>query len=364
MNNQITELEINNFKSIKHIKMDCKRINVIIGRPNVGKSNILEALALYNAPYSDSNNKILADYIRYEKLNNLFFDLDKKNPITIKSNLGFALLSQMKGGFNNMYEFFLSPDNKLIKSINENDAEIQNSPVNFFTKFEEKHSNPSLASYYGHINDDAKLQTRHIKVPGNFSPIKKYHFKPSAEHKNHFSQFLRPPFGDNLFTIIEENPRLWDEFASFFNQYGLDLLVDKVDEKLDVQKKAGRYVTKIPYSLAADTLQRIIFHLAAIETNNDSVILFEEPESHSFPPYIQLLAERIIKDENNQYFIATHSPYLLTPFIEQCPPEDIAIFVARYEKYETKIKVLSEEEINNIMDTGIDLFFNIRAFEE
>src|SRR5271156_5569623 len=128
MNNQITELEINNFKSIKHIKMDCKRINVIIGRPNVGKSNILEALALYNAPYGDSNKKMLSDYIRYEKLSNLFFDLERKNPITIKSNLGFTILRQMKDSFGNTYEAFMSPDNQLIQKIEESTTSIQNEP--------------------------------------------------------------------------------------------------------------------------------------------------------------------------------------------------------------------------------------------
>ena len=42
----IKNLEIKNFKSIKHLEMECKRINLFIGEPNAGKSNILEALGL------------------------------------------------------------------------------------------------------------------------------------------------------------------------------------------------------------------------------------------------------------------------------------------------------------------------------
>jgi len=35
-------IEIKNFKSIKHIVLkDCKRINLLIGKPNVGKSKAL-----------------------------------------------------------------------------------------------------------------------------------------------------------------------------------------------------------------------------------------------------------------------------------------------------------------------------------
>ena len=42
--NHIENIEIKNFKSIRHQKIEgCKRINVFVGPPNVGKSNVLEA---------------------------------------------------------------------------------------------------------------------------------------------------------------------------------------------------------------------------------------------------------------------------------------------------------------------------------
>ena len=37
-------LEIKNFKSVEHLELSCRRVNVLIGEPNTGKSNILEAL--------------------------------------------------------------------------------------------------------------------------------------------------------------------------------------------------------------------------------------------------------------------------------------------------------------------------------
>ncbi len=40
----IEKLAIKNFKSIKELDIDCRRINLFIGEPNTGKSNILEAL--------------------------------------------------------------------------------------------------------------------------------------------------------------------------------------------------------------------------------------------------------------------------------------------------------------------------------
>jgi len=41
------EFIVRNFKSIKETKLDLARINVLIGPPNSGKSNLLEAIYLY-----------------------------------------------------------------------------------------------------------------------------------------------------------------------------------------------------------------------------------------------------------------------------------------------------------------------------
>jgi len=37
-------LTIQGFKSIKHLSLGCRRVNVLIGEPNVGKSNIWRRL--------------------------------------------------------------------------------------------------------------------------------------------------------------------------------------------------------------------------------------------------------------------------------------------------------------------------------
>lgn len=44
----IQNIQIKNFKSAKNVRFeDCKRINLLIGKPNVGKSNLLEALSIF-----------------------------------------------------------------------------------------------------------------------------------------------------------------------------------------------------------------------------------------------------------------------------------------------------------------------------
>ena len=65
-NMKIEKLLISNFKSILHLELSgFKRINLLIGRPNVGKSNIIEALSIFTIPqYKQSGFKKITDLIR------------------------------------------------------------------------------------------------------------------------------------------------------------------------------------------------------------------------------------------------------------------------------------------------------------
>jgi AAA15 family ATPase/GTPase len=367
MKNNITHLEIKNFKSLRDVKIDCKRINVFIGEPNVGKSNILEALSLYMTPNCSYNIPFQKEYIRYEKLSNLFYDQDRKNTISVESNIGVAYFNYLLNS-NNIYEIILGEDKSIWEVAYPSNQEKIMALSNIRGYIQQTRHNTlpyvsgPIRAFVAHVSDgDQGFNPDDGRYP---TVVKRYIFESLVSHKNPASAFLNPPYGDNLYAILENNPKIYEEATHFFSKYGLDLLIDTESNKLDVQKRVGNRVYKIPYSLAADTLQRIIFHLAAIETNNDSVLLFEEPEAHAFPKYISLFANKVIVNKENQFFIATHSQYLLTPFIEQCPQEDLAIFICTYEDYETKVRALSKKEIANIMETGIDLFYNLSAFEK
>ena len=87
----IQKLSVKNFKSVKELEIDCRRVNLLIGEPNTGKSNILEALGLlswgghYNHHlYHDHH---LREYVRFQSMQNLFYDgfLDKPIEIAIEN---------------------------------------------------------------------------------------------------------------------------------------------------------------------------------------------------------------------------------------------------------------------------------------
>ncbi|MEO7834805.1 MAG: hypothetical protein ABIR50_05760 [Ginsengibacter sp.] len=105
----------------------------------------------------------------------------------------------------------------------------------------------------------------------------------------------------------------------------------------------------VPCNSTADTLQRIIFFKSAIASNSDSIILFEEPEAHSFPPFMTHITQEMIYKKDNQFFMATHSPFILNDLIENAR-EELAVFIVHYENYETKLTQLSAEEFKYEVD--------------
>ena len=106
----------------------------------------------------------------------------------------------------------------------------------------------------------------------------------------------------------------------FFQKYGLKLVMKPNERVFELVKQTrSAHSLAYPYALASDTLRRIIFYMVAMVSNKDSVLVFEEPESNAFPYYTKYLGERIALDETNQFFIATHNPYLLSAIVEKRP---------------------------------------------
>ncbi len=343
MNQHLQQITIQNFKSIRQLDMECSRINLIIGQPNVGKSNLLEALALFCAKYNNGQSKFLSEFIRYNDFSDLFFDQELDNPIALFSN---------KDNLSITFE----DDHFLFTVGNRRDIEDSLDSLNNLDWSSPEKVFKLAISYDGHTDS----RVNNYNVPHS---IKKYEFKsPEFDNKKILGP-LQPPFGENLFTIILTNSKLKREIASWLKIYNLDLVLDKRTKSLSVQKREGNIVYPISYNLIADTLQRIIFHYAAIESNKDAILLFEEPESHSFPPYITELAHKIIEGENNnQYFITTHSPFLFNTIVENTEFDNLSVFIATYQNYQTKLKKLSKEDLSELLNDGIDIFFNQAYF--
>lgn len=363
MNNFLNSLEIKNFKSIKTLNTDCKRINVFIGKPNVGKSNILEAIGLLGASYSRNEKKMLSEFVRYEEISNLFYDDDLLNQIEIKTDRVKAIMRFHANNINQADliigdEAWTDKLNKLSRSTGipyQELEQVKNSsdtPVSVYTE-----------PYYTAFNSDGSA-SRGIRdlIQSTVNPIKKYQFTHLNSFQNKFPNYLLPPHGDNLFTIVDHNKDLRKEIADIFSEYNLQFVAYKKDSKFEIEKNTDGYINKYHYSSIADTFQRLIFYYAVIDSNTNSVLILEEPEVHSFPPYTKELSERIINSTQNQFFITTHSPYLLQNLISNLDDSELNLYITYFENYETKIKKLSGDDLRKASEFSVDLFYNLNQF--
>ncbi len=85
----IQKISIKNFKSIKNIEFDAGQVNVIIGENGSGKSNVLEALGLAAAAYSNllTNEFFFSRGLRIQEPNLMFNANQKSIYISLDNNI-------------------------------------------------------------------------------------------------------------------------------------------------------------------------------------------------------------------------------------------------------------------------------------
>jgi recombinational DNA repair ATPase RecF len=95
----INKIHIRNYKSLEDTLLeDCRTYNLLLGRPNVGKSNILEALSLFSLPYLLLEKREIGDLLRYQhNISELFFDGDVSRTIMVQAGDDEVALERVEG---------------------------------------------------------------------------------------------------------------------------------------------------------------------------------------------------------------------------------------------------------------------------
>ena len=358
----LDHLEIKNFKSIEHLELSCRRVNVLIGEPNTGKSNILEALGLVS--YCGHSNEVndLRQFVRHDDVSNLFYDDDLGRQLEIVLSPTYPVDSAqpkpgLLGPFHTRLQLGFS-NGRFEGGVGAEGFQIQE------TVAEPVHVSISPGSY-SILGDHKKLTVKQSpSILRSVTACRFYRFAPTSTFPEKGGRFLLPPSGANLLFLLLQNRDLRVDANRPFLSRGLRLGLRPQENRIEVLKDFDDVIISHPYHLASDTFQRLVFYMAALHTNSDSVLVFEEPEAHAFPYYTKYLAERIALDEKgNQYFISTHNPYFLLPILEKTLSEDIAVFITYYEDHHTQVRQLAQDELETIFDDD-DVFSNIDMFLE
>ncbi len=299
--------------------MECKRVNVLIGEPNTGKTNILEAVSLFSKDIAER----FKDTLRFSIVSDLFFDFDISKHIEVRVN-----------------------DQKGIFLFNPQRSEFE------FKMYENENG---LGGFSLDVNGGWKSHSD----MGSGHSIFSYKYHPVEIFKNNNLSNLNSPNGDNIPALLYSNPGLKRIVSEFYKEMGYRLNINPVENKVMLTKEVNDELYNYPYALLSETLKRIVFIMLAIESNKNATLLLDEPEANTFPFYTKYIAERIALD-SNQYFITTHNPYLLSSIIEKTSLNDLSVSITYMDNFETKIHSLPPAQIEELYDT--DIFFNMDYF--
>ncbi|HOM26623.1 MAG TPA: AAA family ATPase [bacterium] len=319
----IKKLNVKNFKSLKELEITCKRINVFIGEPNSGKSNILESLGFLS--FLGGYAIELKNFVRMLQIIDLFYDLNIREKIFIELDEK-KIIAEYRNG--NLF-LNISPSPKE-KNIN----------LNLYPPFTHHKISPEVKEI--------------------FKNIKFFKFLFRENFPSQQADFFLPS-GENLLIVLETNPELRKIIGNILLNFNLILNLKRLENRITLAKRIEEtIVSEVPYFLLSDTIQRLIYYISAVETNENSVLILEEPEAHAFPYYTKYLAEIIAEDKKNQYFISTHNPYFLSSIIEKSKKEDVKILITYIEKGQTKVKEFENDKIEHLLEYEfVDIFFNI-----
>ena len=330
----IDNLSIKNFKSLRDVQLTAKRVNVIIGEANAGKSNLLEAMALLGMKSMDGDVK---DLFRFDHFGSLFWD-EEIVPIEVVVNNTKLKLEldrgKLRGALSlihpNQWEFELFDSTMVSNLVFFNNANLYSRAQHFLKGFDIKYYRPEIQKRFESSN----------------------------------SKVLACPFGENLPYVVQTNDEVHGSFSEILKSLDYKLVISPHDNQIKYLKE-GKKLTLLPFETLSDSLKRYLFYLAMVKSNEGASILLEEPDSHTFPYYTNEIAELIAKDEKNQYFIVTHNPFLLGTILDKTAKEDLQVNIAYRKDYATHFHQLKTEgEYSELMDLGGGMMLNLEQFYE
>ncbi|MBT1688874.1 AAA family ATPase [Dawidia soli] len=314
-------VHIKNFRSIRDCKLtDLRKFNIIIGRPDTGKTNLIDALTLLSIPGLQCST---LELLRASKIDDLFYCFDKNNPGSVVTNKGQCEF-QCHADRALTIDLSFVPNKKLTYILDERSQE--------------------------------RMETRHLTALG----IKRYQYNLDATYLLDDNSELSLPFGENLFSVVRLNTDLCTRLTRLLEESRVVLATDPVGTVVPCLPLNSGGITKMPYRSIGSTLQRMIFYFAAIMSNRNQIILFDNIDAGMFPNFLSPLAAEMM-DSENQYFFSTHSPFILDDFLQE-DWKNIAVFMAYRTEEGTNVRRLTEEDLRSIYSYGVDAFTNSEYF--
>ena len=327
---KISKIQIKNFKSFQNVTVDLDPdFNVFTGVNNSGKTNLLEAIALWHECF----NKLIrqagkgykelykkGDYIlghttekyfpyetiktvRTSNIDDIFYQRDTTDPIELSINLNKVDINLEIG-----FSIKTSGLNYVIELLSYNQYNFRG-----FNEFFENFPNPISASFASPVAT-IRTEERFVTRPQIIESIQK---RESVEvvRNRLYNLYYNTTGNENLYDnfigdlsyILFNNEKRIEFFPKSDIQKDIKSVIDYKIESKDIEKDISL--------LGSGTLQIIVILLnlyAPEKTRDLNLILFDEPDSHIHRDIQKRLIDTFLRfSTNTQIFLTTHNESLI-----------------------------------------------------
>ncbi len=344
MGNQLTRLNVKNFRSLADVSVELRPINVLFGPNGSGKSTLLDTIWFVRDCTKRGVDE--ASSYRSHGIGMLWDKADQEANISIKIETDLAEYEVLFGFSSGRIEpsvgeilYSKRRDLRLIdRKIGSDKVEFYSNSVKQMASITLKDAEKLSLSWYlvfeSESYEAAELDrllhfvhfyhARRILLPA---------LKRTGSESNHHTYLWE--FGENVWSVLrnihdkQAIDERYDTIIGFMKQ-SFPNFEDLLIEQTGPNSVYGSFLEKgrrapIQASGVSDGHLQMLIHLTALfseGTDRDSLIVFDEPETSLHPYAISVFAEAVqqaTKEWNKQVFIATHSPVLISQF----EPEDI-----------------------------------------
>lgn len=341
----IKYIEIEGYKSIQHMQLELKPINVLIGSNGAGKSNFVSFFKMLDAIY----NQNLRQFVVREKADNiLHFGREYTEYM-----FGKMIFKNDDSSLNNAFWFALKQDNVGGLYIDQEaygyDVSRKDNYNNYFTSQHLTESAISTMSgfRYTYINRYLnEIQVYHFHDTSSTSKLRRAcdindnHFLKS-DGRNlpaflYYLQVRHPKLFKRIVKTIQSIAPYIDKFILEPNRLNPHDIELRWKEKSDANSNFGAY------QFSDGTLRFIALATVLMQPEPPSVIVIDEPELGLHPKAITKLAALIkMASKKTQLIISTQSVNLVDSF----ESEDIVTVDRNKEKNQSVFNRLNAQKL-------------------
>ena len=311
----LKEIEIQNFRCFEHIKISgFERVNLIGGKNNAGKTALLEALLLNDAP--QANSLIMLKALRREPSkvmeampnrawDNLFYVLDKGRVIVINGKYDSNETHQIEVSIdksNSLKEIFADQDaEEIIDFLSSNNSGLSVLTINLTKDGGESIKSSVIASSKGIINsgipnaDDSPIIPSFMRISGK--NLTEAYDRARLDSDKKDGEVLK------AFQVIDPAIESVESFS--------------IGEPMLYLRKKGE--SRLPLSLFGDAINRVADIILKLINREHKILLVDEIENgiHSTNQrdFWRMLF-RLAVELDTQIFATTHSLEMLQAFAD------------------------------------------------